>query len=167
MHNLSLKVNGRSSLSPDIIIDGKPAKVKKNSFGNYSINYSTEKEIVNIKIRKYLEISGNLWWLFSWLFFIISIFGIFEPRYDKRCIVIDADFDVKMDGDKTLEFAINNISENAKAITITGNAEIRENKNFFMIDKRCQKRLKIMRIAKWLTVVAIIGAIAAVIVALT
>ena len=157
MNSLFLKIRGASKLNATVLCDNKPVKFTKNKYGGYETTYETTAKRVNVKIYKYLEINNPLWWLFSWIFFIISIFGILEPKYDKRCLVINADFDIDLDGQVTeVVMSVNNLSSGGKAINVETKTNYTENANNYFVDYKAKKRLKIMKIVKWLTFFACI-----------
>ena len=47
--------------------------MEKNKYGNIDITQQLDKDNVEIKICKYFELNGKLWFLMSMLFFIISL----------------------------------------------------------------------------------------------
>ena len=157
MNTLFLKIRGASKLNASILINNKPVKLKKNTYGGHEVNYDTSASSVNIKICKYLEINNRLWWFFSWLFYIISIFGILEPKYDKNCIVVNAEFDIKLNSQITeVIMSVNNLSGDSKAINVETSTQYVEHSNYFYIDHTAKKRLKIMKAVKWLTFLSLI-----------
>ena len=156
-----------AKLSPVITIDDKVVKFKKNEFGNLATSYQTEKDTVTLKIYKYLEISGRLWFLTHLLFFIISIFGIFDVPSDKRCIVLDCSFEIKLKPQSTLSIVFNNFAESGRAIEYECDSEIKELSNHYYVDKKAKKRKKIMLITKIVLWACLIASVIAIIITQT
>ena len=159
MNNVNLKVTGGIGLNPNVIIDNNPVKLKKNKYGSLDGNYQTENSEIELKVCRYLELSGKLWLLMSMVFFIISIFGIFNPPYDRKCIQIDYLCKIKLKETNDIKIKINTQSAGDKAIEVESDCEIEEITNSFQIDKVAKKRLVIVRIIEVALWVALVGVI--------
>lgn len=159
MNNVNLKVTGGIGLNPNVIIDNKPVKLKKNKYGSLDGNYQTENSEIELKVCRYLELSGKLWLLMSMVFFIISIFGIFNPPYDRKCIQIDYLCKIKLKETNDIKIKINTQNAGDKAIEVESDCEIEEITNAFQIDKVAKKRLVIVRIIEVALWVALVGVI--------
>ena len=106
MNTLHINLTGlRSNFRPYLVIDGKNIPYKRNATGSYDAVYTTDKDSANILVYKYLEIRGKLWWLMSLLFFFVSVFGIFDSRYDKKCIVAHLEYNVRLQGENHMQLA--------------------------------------------------------------
>ena len=87
MKSIYLKLVGiNSKIIPNIIVDNQNIKCKKIKFDSYEAIIQTEKEEIELTLSNQLELKGKFWWLFALISFVISIFGIFEPPYDRKCI---------------------------------------------------------------------------------
>ena len=159
MNNVNLKVTGGIGLNPNVIIDNNPVKLKKNKYGSLDGNYQTENSEIELKVCRYLELSGKLWLLMSMVFFIISIFGIFNPPYDRKCIQIDYLCKIKLKETNDIKIKINTQNAGDKAIEVESDCEIEEITNAFQIDKVAKKRLVIVRILEVALWVALVGVI--------
>ncbi len=159
MNNVNLKVTGGIGLNPNVIIDNNPVKLKKNKYGSLDGNYQTENSEIELKVCRYLELSGKLWLLMSMVFFIISIFGIFNPPYDRKCIQIDYLCKIKLKETNDIKIKINTQNAGDKAIEVESDCEIEEITNAFQIDKVAKKRLVIVRIIEVALWVALVGVI--------
>lgn len=159
MNNVNLKVTGGIGLNPNVIIDNNPVKLKKNKYGSLDGNYQTENSEIELKVCRYLELSGKLWLLMSMVFFIISIFGIFNPPYDRKCIQIDYLCKIKLKETNDIKIKINTQNAGDKAIEVESDCEIEEITNSFQIDKVAKKRLVIVRIIEVALWVALVGVI--------
>lgn len=160
MNNLNIKIMGVSSkFHPHVMIDDKLVKYKKNKFGSYEINYQTEKDNVQLKIFKYLELQSKFWYLWALLTFIISVFGVFEPRYDKKCIVIDCTYNIKLKQDNKMIIKFKTVADEGKATDIEGDCEVEEIENKFYVDSVSKKRWKILlacKIVLWVIAIVLI-----------
>ena len=159
MNNVNLKVTGGIGLNPNVIIDNNPVKLKKNKYGSLDGNYQTENSEIELKVCRYLELSGKLWLLMSMVFFIISIFGIFNPPYDRKCIQIDYLCKIKLKETNDIKIKINTQNAGDKAIEVESDCEIEEITNAFQIDKVAKNRLVIVRIIEVALWVALVGVI--------
>ena len=159
MNNVNLKVTGGIGLNPNVIIDNNPVKLKKNKYGSLDGNYQTDNSEIELKVCRYLELSGKLWLLMSMVFFIISIFGIFNPPYDRKCIQIDYLCKIKLKETNDIKIKINIQNAGDKAIEVESNCEIEEITNAFQIDKVAKKRLVIVRIIEVALWVALVGVV--------
>lgn len=159
MNIVNLKVTGGIGLNPNVIVDNNPIKLKKNKYGSLDGEYQTENNEIELRVCRYLELSSKLWLLMSIVFFIISIFGIFNPPYDKKCIQIDylCKLKLKETNDVKIKISTQNVGE--KAVELESDCEIEEITNIFQIDKVVKKRLVIVRIievALWLALIGVI-----------
>lgn len=160
MNRFTLSLFGFAAFRPTVLIDGKTVQCKKNAYGNYTCTLETDKKSVNVTVCKYLEINGRFWFLFSLLFFIIGVIGIFDPPYDKRCLTFECRFDAILSGNS--EVAVRYVPQGAgAAIGIEGNCPLVQLANRCFIDMRAKKRLKIMRAVKIILVLAAVAAVVA------
>ena len=101
-----------------------------------------------------------MWWLYVIISFIISIFGLFEPPYDKKCIVIDCKFNVKLNDTNEIKLKFNTMNSQGKAVEIETQNQVDEIKNEYYVDKKAKTKRNIITLIKiliWL--VLIIGII--------
>lgn len=147
----TLNLNIKGNLNKDVVlqIDNQTVKPKKNSFGNYSVNYQTEKDCAVVSITKRHELESKLWFLWQMLFFFLSIFGIFDRRVDKTCKIIDIQLEVPMQDETNLTIVWNNyVKKGEKNLDIQCDTEVKEIKNEYFVDKTAKEKLKKLRIAK-------------------
>lgn len=157
MKTINLKMSGISSkLNPIVKIDDSVIKGKKNEFGSYEASYETEKDEVEISISRNLELNSKLWWLYSLISFIVSIFGIFEPPYDRKNIVVDCKFVVKLNDINEIKIKFNSMAKQGKAVEIETQNEFNEIKNEYYVDKKAKTKWRILIILKLIIWVAII-----------
>lgn len=146
MNNVKINVLGLCHVKNTIIyIDGKKILLKKNNFGNYEINYQTDNDFIDLEIYKQLEINEPLWFILGIFYFLISLFGILSPRYEK-CIVVDCRYKFKVDMETKIKISF--INANDKTVQLESSNEYNIIKNEFSNDNRAKKRLRILLLAK-------------------
>lgn len=155
MNNLNVKIVG-NGMNPLCAIDGNQIVLKKDKYGVNEGTFQTDKEEVQITIYRYLELSGRFWWLMYIIFFLISIFGICNPPYDRKCIQIEYVANIRLKENTEYKFVLSGWQMSDKAITSEGNGEIEEIENKLVIDKKIKRRLTIIRLFK---IIAWIGLI--------
>ena len=115
MNTVNIKLTGvNSKFNPIVKIDDNVINLKKNSFGSFDATYETDKNEIEITIFRNLELKSRLWWLYALFSFIISIFGIFEPFYDKKNIDVDCKFVVKLKESNEIKINFNTLSNQGK-----------------------------------------------------
>ncbi len=156
MNKINLKVMGiNSKVLPKIFVDGQVIKCKKNEFGSYQTQIETEKSEIEIIITRKLELRAKLWWLYALISFVVSLFGILEPFYDRKCIAIDCRFKVKINAENNINLRFNSLKSNGKAVVIETENEFEEIKNEYNVDKIAKKRFIILLIIKLLIWIAL------------
>lgn len=161
MKTVNLKLVGlNSKIIPNVTVDGQVVKCKKNEFGSYDASIQTDKEEIEIAFSRQLELQGKLWWLYAMISFIVSIFGIFEPFYDRKCLTMDCLFKVKLDEVNEIKIKLNPLSSNGKAVELETLNEFEEIKNEYKIDKTVKKRwiaILVIKIIFWIGLAILIG----------
>lgn len=159
MKELSLKLTGAANIKPIINIDGNNVKFKKNKFDSFETKFSTDKDRVEISIYKFLEINGKLWFLMSMIFFIISLFGILDVRYERSCIVLDCKFVINLKEKSDIVITFNSLKDKGKAVEIKTDCDFEEISNNYYVDLKAKKRLKILLAVKILLWIALLATI--------
>jgi len=155
MNNVNLKIAGYSSSQPAILVDDKTIKMKKNEFGGYECSFQTEKETIDIKIFKFLEINGPCWFLLYMFYFLIGIFGIFDVKLEKKCLIIDYHSTITLKENSTIQIKFLTYPDNK--VSCETDCEIQQLNNRCEIDNNAKKKLKILKITKiilWLALIS-------------
>lgn len=156
MKNVKVKLSGLSSkVVPNIYVDGKSVQAKKNEFGSYELDLQTEQSTMEIAFSRELELKSKLWWLYSLISFIISIFGILEPLYDRKCITIDCVFKFNLEDTNDIKIKFNTLQKSGRAVEIETTLKYDEIKNEYEVDKIAKRRWIIMLVFKLIVWVAI------------
>lgn len=161
MNSVKLKLVGiNSKLIPNIFIDDQYVKCKKNEFGSYETDFQTEKDEIKIAFSRELELKSKLWWLYAILSFIVSVFGIFNPPYDRKCISMDCSFIVKLKDVNNINIKFNSLSSSGRAVEVETETSFVEIKNEYTVDKIAKRRwiiLLIARILAWIGIAILLG----------
>lgn len=157
MKTVNFKVVGiNSKMIPNFKIDNEIIKFNKNEFDSYETTYETDKEEIELTVSRNLELASKFWWLYAFISFIVSVFGIFEPPYDKRNIVIDCKFKIKLNEFNEIKLTFNSLATNGKAVEINTLSEYSEIKNEFYVDKKLKIRWILLLVSKILIWIALI-----------
>ena len=125
MNTVNLRISGLQNASNvEVFVDGQAVTGKKNQFGSYEVRYQTEKQNVEIALRNNSELDGRFWWFFALISFLVSVFGIFNPRYAKAQF-LDCRFDVDLKENSDIRFTVNKVST-GRAVETQTNCNIRE-----------------------------------------
>ena len=156
MNEVTLEFRCADNIKPSIMVDKKVVKTKKGKFGARTCLVQTEKPEIELEIYKHLELAGRLWFLMNILFFIVSLFGILDAHYDRRCIVIDCKYKIKVKDKAKVIIYFNSLKEQRKATEIQSNTQVEEISNMYYVDEKIKKRFKIALITRILLIVAIL-----------
>lgn len=149
MNTLDLKIQGGRGLKPIIKIDGNVVNYKRNKNQSIEIKHETDKNNVSLSIENILEINGPCWWLVQMLFFVVSIFGIFNTKLEKMCYVISYKCTFSLnEGNNTAVIKIGKLQDKAEVVTVVTNTEYLVEKNECVLDEKAQKRKKILKVSK-------------------
>ena len=83
------------------------------------------------------------------LFYIISIFGLFDPVKFKSAVMIDylATLDLTQENPR-INLKTNYVKEGNRAIELSGNVAVLEEVNAYYLDAEIKKRIKSLKILK-------------------
>ena len=160
MRELEIKFTGRPNINETAVyIDDAPVEYTKNKNGQWICKYQTENDKVNIKVYRMLDVGGIWWFLTQILFFLISIFGIFDVHRKERCLVIDfeAEVDLREQNNITLQFT--RPKENQAAINVQTDLPTQVISNSYYTDTKAKKLRKGLMLTKLFTALAIIAII--------
>ena len=141
MNELKVKLTGLNDKC-SISIDGTPLKFKKNKFGSIEATHKTDKTKVELSVVKYLEINSKLWWLWQIIYFFLSVFGLFDVFKDKKCLVIEAKFNINLKEQTEIMLQLNRQRNDNKALSVKTTAEFEEIKNVSGIGDAIFEKIK-------------------------
>ena len=147
MKNVRLILNNKS-LANEIYIDGKKISFTLNkNTKKLESNYQSKNDSMNLKVVQYQPLYNRLWWLMNMLFFIISIFGIFDRR-NKQKYKYEFEGNISLiDGENEIAISNPNRGENKLLSLVTTNQVI-ENINIKEKDRVINKRRKLLTLSK-------------------
>ena len=154
MRELNIRISAEKKIYPVLFIDKKRVKCTKSEKGEYFCSYKTENSMAKVEIIRPLEVNGRLWFLTQMLLFIVSIFGIFNARLDRKCINIAYEADVYLKEKLDMHLKLNPLTESGQAVVVTGDALYEERQNMYFVDQKAKKRKKILLLVKGLLWVA-------------
>ena len=149
MKRLELRCLGTMDLNPVLEVNGRRVKLKRNSFGSFVASCPAEGDFAEVRVSYRHELSCKLWWLFSAIFFVISFFGVFSPRYSRKTCKGECRFSVRQAGEGTASADIvltGAGGERAAEISSASGAAIEETANRLEEDKKVRRRLAIIRV---------------------
>lgn len=155
MNNLSLKIRAIPSNS-FVFLDEKLIKMKKNQFSNRTYALHTEKKQVSLKIFKVQELTLKNWWVYEILYFVLSVFGLFDFRRKSSFYELSFDANLELIENSNVELVFETKSENAVTIK-NSNIELDIKENTKKVDELAKKRHKAvvwLKVGIWLLMIA-------------
>lgn len=92
MASVNLQFVGFRGLEKNIMVNGKPAKLIPVQRGVYACSAETQDGACEVAIYKGHYYTGKAWFWWNVLYFFVSVFGLFDIKQDKKCIVMDGRF---------------------------------------------------------------------------
>ena len=146
-------------------VNDKPLKITSVTNGVGCCKMEIADNKAELAIYKTHHYSSKLWFLTNLIYFIISVFGIFDVRHDKNCPVIDCRYILYLDEETKVNLKPFSFTDGGKVAEITSSSPVKEISNIQYFDKVAQKKHKIMKGVKIaLTVLSVIGVILALII---
>lgn len=160
MKKIILIMTGNAYLNPNVLVEGKLIEYKKNKKNQKVYTIETEKDEVNIEISKWDELEGK-WGLFiAIIFFIVSLFGLFDIKQKNRWHTVKYKGKIKVDKEvenPQLVLIMNGFKVNEKAFFYEGNCQIEDNEsNRYLINEEIKHKEKIMKRVKRFTWIGIL-----------
>ena len=161
MHTLQLKLKQQAAFRPIVRVNGKNVKLKKNEFGHYMANIQVEQPEAEISVYTVPnELTYKHWFWMSMLFFIVSVFGIFDSWKIKS-----NDYSLSYKGKinvletSKLELVMEKPTPNGKALTAKEGAFEDNESNVYTFHKEVKKRKRILiatKVACWVVAVIVL-----------
>lgn len=157
MKTINLSISGAIIKDAVVAVDGNVLRFKKQKGGERTCTYTTEKDSAELTVTRANELGGKLWFLWAMLFFIISVFGIFNSKYDKRGTEINYKSRLTLGETTSVNLKFNRFKNGERAIECTSDNEVAEEENAYSQDTKTKKRVKILTAVEvliWLAAVA-------------
>ncbi len=148
MAKLELEFVGFNDALNRMTINGKFAQIEKMQDGTKKCVAEVTEPTAEVVVYKSHYYTGKAWFWWALLYYVISLFGIFDARQDKKCMVIDCRFKINLDTDKKVVLKVKDFEDGGKFLEFEGETQVEEliNKQYF--DMEARKRHKKMRKAK-------------------
>lgn len=146
MPKLTIKMKNTSFLYPSIFVNQKEVMLKKkNGFLIGSVDCDMKAQL---RIENYHPLNEKFGILIAYIFFLISILGIFDKRFPNKEKRISFAMDLSLYEDKEINIKYLKFSPNPPAIEIEGieNYTILENEYFK--DENLKKKIRLMKLLK-------------------
>lgn len=148
MATLNLKLVG-SKIGALVEIEDKLVDFKKNKHGNLSSTLEVSSTSVRMKVyTPSHELTQKNWLLASLIFFVISVFGIFDRGYGRRFYKLDYVGNLSFADGETVTLGINTYGKDKKAITCMAQGFQNNETNIFTPDTLAKKHLQILIVIK-------------------
>ena len=161
MNTLHIKIRGADRKSmPRIAIDGDSVKCVKNEFGSYEATVQTARPEAEICVYSLLELRLPLWWLYALISFVVSVFGIFNPPYNRACLVPDVRLKVMLAERTDLSVILYPARPQQRAAEFETNMPVYEAANVWTLDRIARRRRRILlafKIVVWLVLAFVAG----------
>ena len=160
MSKLTIRYSNNGHINPALTVDGKELKGEKRGKETVYV-YETNEPSARVRVFNVLEASSPLYFLTSILYFLLSVFGIFDDRSDKKCRRISFDASVSTVSDSELKLTARGFSKSEQTEAIktecTGSLDVYENK--FFVDKTALRRTHITTAVRVVLFIIIAAAI--------
>ena len=157
MKTVNIKLSGLNpKMRPILVVNGETVQCKKNEFGSYDAVYQTDKEEAIIEVYRNLELTNRLWWLYAIISFLISVFGLLNPWYDRKCIDLQCKYIVRLKEKNDVNIKFYALSTQGKASEIETALECFEVKNEYFVNKTAKKRRRWYQIIKAVCLIALV-----------
>ena len=157
MNNLNIILKEKLRPYTDVMIDNEivvPKKVKK---GVYKIDYPTENSSVTLHVRSYSRYQTKWWFVLEIFYFLISIFGIFDQRFDKYCYTTHCKINLGVSNQTDIKLRIVSPRNNGVVVKIESDLQVQEIENVYKIDEVAKNKQKKLIIGKAFTVLAVVA----------
>ena len=161
MKTLNLSISGNYKPLTEVYVDGKRVSLKKKKKERLA-SLQTEKESVELEIKRYSRYNFKLWFFNELIFFILSIFGIFDQRFGNFYYETECKIQIPLtetNNNFSVRLAVPKHEGEVVRIEKGSVGEVVENK--YIRNNVLAKRAKIMKGTKIATAILIIGAVIA------
>lgn len=157
MANTLLILRG-NVVEPIVEVDGKKIPFKKDKISGRQYEIATVNNFCELKIYTLKhELSEPYWWLFAFLFYLVSIFGIFNTFYPKKFYTINY-VGVLNATVPILELQFNSAKQDFKALNCLRGYFDDNPTNVYGFDKKAKSRRRLcfwLKLASWVVIAAV------------
>ena len=131
-----------------VYIDGQKIKSEIVKRKDDVYTYASDKDRVNVKIVSFHQADSKWFYFISIFYFLISVFGIFDIRPNKKGMAMVCEFDVAMQESGEIKLCYNKFLPGTPALKIDTDLDIKVIENKFFIDEVVVKRVKTAKYIK-------------------
>lgn len=154
MTKLNLEFVGFNNKDASILINGKYEKLKKTREKAYTCSVETDLKESEITIYKSHNYIGKNWFWWNLLYFIVSVFGLFDIRQNKKCLVLYSRFTISTENDTEAIIKRQDFEDEGKLVEVETSSKVEEISNVQYYDKEARKRHAKMKKFKIITTIA-------------
>ena len=137
-----------------IAVNGRTVSPRVNKNGNLTFSAETDGECV-LEIYRAHRYVGEKWILWNLLFFIISVFGIFDERQKKRLSVAALELNIFSASEERVTVWRQDFTDGGKFASVVTKAFVVEKSNVHFYDEEARRKQRLMKRIKILTVIAL------------
>ncbi len=166
MARVELEFVGFKNTDCTVAVNGELVAIKKNRNRKYSCIVKTKGNRCDVVIHKSHSYAEKNWFWWNFLYFLLSIFGLFDVRQNKKFLVQDCRFIVKTDVDAKVLITRTDFEDGGRFVEMRASCEVVETSNVQYYDKEAKAKHKKMKPCKIITTVLAIALAIALIVLL-
>ncbi len=160
MNKITLSFNNSPQTEAVVLVDGNWIS-GKNVKGKTIYEYQTEKSQVELNIFSLHEFSGKFWWFFALIYYLISIFGLLNPKYEKSGKVFNYKGVVNLEENTFIKISYPIAKVGEMALNFFEKTELNNESNVYYVDETIKKRVKTFKFIKIIAfVLALLGVLA-------
>ena len=149
MANLDLEFVGLKNMEGSIFVNGSFVRLKKNrKTKTYYCNMELKEKKCEVVVYKTHHYFGKNWLWWNLLFFFVSLFGLFDARHSKKCLVLDGRFNLNIEKDTKIVFRRKDFEDGGQFVSLETDANVEEISNIQYYDKEAKKKHAIMNKVK-------------------
>ena len=162
MNKLTLSFTNSPITSTAVVIDGNLIVAKKDKNRTIYV-YETEKQEVSLNIFSVHEFTGKFWWFFAFIYNLISVFGIFNPKYEKTGKVFDYKGVVVLNGDTQIKMSYPIAKVGNIALKFFDCEYLNNETNVYFTNEEIKKRAKAFKGIQIATIIVVLLSVLAII----
>lgn len=159
MANVKIEIVNNLPVGSRLIVDGKELNVQYAKQGGGVAEFQTEKESTEISFVNFYEaqLPFGKWLLITLVYWLLSVFGIFDFVSNKHGDLIKCKFTVDTTQDVSLKLKFNRFAREKRAVEfVESSTEVQEAENVYTVDKTAIKRRKGYNLFKFFSLIVIV-----------
>lgn len=156
MATLNLCIKNINHSVPNVRINDKTVKLKRDKYGRYRTQYDGE-GMVEIELYQFYELESPKWWLYALLVWIVGIFGIFSGKFDTKCFKCNYKTTISLDRDRDLELSLVMPQDGGRVINCDQDASLDNPTNIYQERADIAKRAKRYNMLRGISIVVVLA----------